>query len=204
PQFWDGSYFFHEPGGGYARFDRNPAGDGHPNPGDLAFTTPLGLDATLIAHSNGTRTLTFNEAGPEWQFDNNAEHGFPTEIIEHEGSGNKLSLSYAEYSGTTMLSSIADSHGDKLTLSRRTGDEDDVTKIEGADGKAWNYGYTSEEITSYEDPEKHKTTYAYDEAGLLNEIKDESGTYVISYDTSQPKRVTSIRKLVNGTVKEVG
>jgi hypothetical protein len=199
PTWWDGSYLFHEPGGGYGHFQRNPSGDGFPNKGDLAYTSPSGLNATLITHESGTRTLTWNETNTVWQF-NNSEKGFPTEVIESEGVGNTITLTPKE----GKLSSLSDSHGNKVTLSRNP--KGFISKIEGSGGRKWTYGYDADEdhVTSYEDFEGHKTTYAYTPQFKLEQVSDESGTYVLSYNTASPAQITSIRRLVNGTAKEIG
>jgi YD repeat-containing protein len=199
PAWWDKSNVFHEPGGAYSRFDPSTAVTASANPWQLTYKAPPGQEATLTPHEDGTRTLTNNETGTEWLFDG-SENGFPQQIVEHEGSGNTLSLGYTN----SELSSLSDSHGDAVTIQRDHANER-VTKIEGTGGKTWSYGYGSNnELSSYENPEGQKTSYSYNGWGLLSEIQDSSGTYVISYEPSHPVRVTSVRRLVNGTVSTPG
>src|ERR1035441_7740853 len=199
PNWWDGSYTFHAPTDGVSRFDPAPPASGTEAPDDISYTAPNGSEATLAVHEDGTRTMTFPETGAEWKFDNSGA-GFPQKIIETEGAGNTISLGYHE----SELSHLADSHGDELTIPRNhsTGH---VTKIEGSGGKTWTYSYNaSHQLSEYENPAKEKTTYTYNSNGLLGKIQDASGTYVISYESSAPHRVLSLRHLVNGTVTEVG
>jgi YD repeat-containing protein len=199
PNWWDGSYTFHAPTDGVSRFDPAPPASGTEAPDDISYTAPNGSEATLAVHEDGTRTMTFPETGAEWKFDNSGA-GFPQKIIETEGASNTISLGYHE----SELSHLADSHGDELTIPRNhsTGH---VTKIEGSGGKTWTYSYNaSHQLSEYENPTKEKTTYTYNSNGLLGKIQDASGTYVISYESSDPHRVLSLRHLVNGTVTEVG
>lgn len=197
PTWWDGSYVFHEPGGMYVRFDRDPAEDGHPNSGDLAYHVPANVNESLVVHSNGTRTLTYNETGVEWKFDN-SENGFPQEIVDPNGEGNTIHLGYTG----SRLTSLKDTHGHELSLTLNSGTHY-VTKISGADGESWEYGYNSSHyLVSYAGPGGQKAEYSYDGDGMLSVIVDPTGTYVISYDSSY--RVSSIRRLVNGTVTTPG
>jgi hypothetical protein len=196
--WWDGSYYFHEPGGMYTRYDRNWSGDGSPSPGDRAFNVPSNVNNTLVAHSDGTRTLTNNETGVEWKFDS-SENGFPQQIVDPSGEGNTISLDYTE----SQLTHVADTHGHELSLSLQPSTHL-VTKIENIGGEAWEYGYSaSHQLTFYKDNAGHETKYAYGGTGhAVNQITDPAGTYVVSYDSGS--RVTALRRIVNGTVSTPG
>ncbi len=196
PASWDRSYAFHEPGGGWTRFDPTPPSNSIENQAQLKYAAQPGLNATLVAHEDGTRTVTFNETGTEWLFDK-SENGFPQKIVE--GTSNTMSLGYTE----SRLTHLSDTHGHELavTLDPTT---HHVTKIQNVNGEHWEYAYnTSHQLTSYKDNEGHEAKYGYTStSGVVNEIADTTGTYVITYDTKG--RVIALRKLVNGTVKEVG
>jgi YD repeat-containing protein len=197
PTWWDRSYHFHEPGGGWTRFDPTPPASSLENQAQLKYVAQPGLNASLVAHEDGTRTVIFNESGTEWQFDK-SENGFPQKIVEPEGLGNTISLGYTE----SRLTHVSDTHGHELTLTLATSPHH-VLKIQNVNGEHWEYGYNaSNQLTSYKDNEGHETKYGYATTGSVNEIADTRGTYVVTYDTKG--RVTALRKLVNGTVKEAG
>jgi YD repeat-containing protein len=198
PAWWDRSYAFHEPGGGWTRFDPTPPSNSLENQAQLKYVAQPGLNATLVAHEDGTRTVTFNETGTEWLFDK-SENGFPQKIVEHAGSGNTLSLGYTE----SRLTHLSDTHGHELTVTLDPTTHH-VTKVQNVTGEHWEYAYNANhQLTSYKDNEGHEAKYGYTStSGVVNEITDTTGTYVITYDTKG--RVTALRKLVNGTVKEVG
>ncbi len=198
PASWDRSYAFHEPGGGWTRFDPTPPANSIENQAGLKYTAQPGLNAGLVAHEDGTRTLTFNDTGTEWLFDKSA-NGFPQKIVEHTGLGNTLSLGYTE----SRLTRLTDTHGHELTITIDPMSHH-ATKIQNSNGEHWEYAYnTSHQLSTYKDSEGHEAKYGYTStSGVVKEITDANGTHVITYDTKG--RVTSLRKLVNGTVKEVG
>ncbi|HEY4811305.1 MAG TPA: DNRLRE domain-containing protein [Solirubrobacteraceae bacterium] len=196
---WDGTETFYSPDGGDTRFDRAQWADGHPAAGDKAFTGEAGFNEGLIQHEGGTRTLTF-PSGVEWKFNENT-WGEATEVIDPGGEGNTTSLTYA----SGYLTGAKDTHGHTLTLTREATNHD-VTKIEGKKGEAWKYAYKEGRLVTVTNPAKEKAKYTYYKSGtasgLMESIDDESGTWVVVYDTQ--KRVSSLRKLVNGTVKKAG
>jgi hypothetical protein len=196
---WDGTETFYSPDGGDTRFDRAVWADGHPAAGDKAFTGEAGFNEGLTVHEAGTRTLTF-PGGSEWKFENNG-WGVATEIVDPGGEGNTLSLSYA----SLYLTKLKDTHEHTLTLTREETNHN-VTKIEGKKGEAWKYAYKEGRLVTVTNPAKEKAKYTYYKSGtasgLMESIDDESGTWVVAYDAE--KRVSSLRKLVNGTVKRAG
>jgi hypothetical protein len=196
PTWWDQSEVFHEPGGMYTRFDRNPAGDNEPSSGDHAFNTPAQSDLTLVRHSNGTRTLTFNETGAKWEFDN-SENGFPQKIVDPNGEENTISLSYT----SSRLTGVTDTHGNALTLTRSATSPYYVTKVKSGTGETWEYTYEGGLLTRVKAP-ANETQYTYGAHELITKIVNAGGTDVISYDSQW--RTTEIRKLVNGTVATPG
>ncbi len=191
---WDGTNTFYSPDGGDTRFDRASWADGHPSAGDKAFTGEAGYNEGLIEHEGGTRTLTF-PGGVEWKFGSGAS-GEATEMVDPGGVGNTISLTYAE----ERLSKLKDTHEHSLTVSRNG--SHDVTKLVGKAGEEWKYEYSSGRLTKYNGPGSVEAKYGYYESGLLKDIVDSSGTWVISYD--EQKRVSSIRKVVNGSIGTVG
>jgi YD repeat-containing protein len=193
--WWDGSNAFHQPDGSYTRFDRAPWADGSPSAGDLAFTGEADTPATLVVHENGTRTLTYNDSGTEWEFDK-SENGFPQQVIDPTGEGNTISLTYT----SSHLTKAKDTHGHEITLTRDPSTTHITVIKEG--GETWKYGYdTSHRLISYEGPGGQEAKYGYTSEGLLANIVDPSGALVFTYGS---QRVTSIRKLVNGTLTSPG
>jgi hypothetical protein len=77
---WDGSNVVVLPDGADLRFDRDAAADGHPASGDKAFTTEENAPATLVEHADGTRTLTYEGSGVEWQYGSGEFGGYVYEI----------------------------------------------------------------------------------------------------------------------------
>ncbi len=199
PAWWDRSETFHEPSGSWGRFDPTPPAQASEDASDQTYTSPTGQEMTLKVNEDGTRTLSYPATETEWNFDA-SENGFPQSIVENEGAGNTISLEY----DSSQLSHLEDSHGDVLEIPRVYA-EGRVNKIEGSGAKDWSYGYNvNDELSSYESPEGEKTNYDYNGEGMLDEIQDPSGTYVIEYDGLEPARATSIRRLVDGTVSTVG
>ncbi len=189
---WDGGIFFYGPDGGEHRFDREPAFDGYPSAGDKAFKAESEVPYTLIEHADGGDTLTNTESGVEWIF-GSAWSG-PLEIL---GEGNALSLSYS----SGRLTSASDSHEHSISVTR-DGATHDITELTGKEGESWKYEYSGGRLSKYSGPGGAEAKYGYYEGGLLHDIEDSSGTWVISYD--EQKRVTSLRKLVNGTISTPG
>jgi YD repeat-containing protein len=195
PAWWDGSNVLHQSDGSYTRFDRAPWADGHPAAGDKAYTGEAYVGAGLTVHENGTRTATY-PGGVEWQFDN-SENGFPQKIVEPAGEGNTISLSYT----SSHLTKVTDTHSHTLNLTRNPTTKY-ITKIKPTSGESWEYTYNSSHLlTKYKGPEGQKAEYGYNGEGMVTSIIDPLGTLVISYGEY---RVTSIRKLVNGTISTPG
>ncbi len=190
-----GGMNFYGPDGSDTRFDRNPSGDGHPAAGDHAFTngTGSGEGDTLVEHEDGTRTLTFNNSGVEWEFNNNV-WAEPTEIL---GEGDAIALTYA----SGRLAAVSDSHGHAISITRDATTHD-VTELAGEGSEAWKYEYSGGRLVKYTGPGGASAEYGYYEDGLLKDVIDPSGTWVVSYD--EDRRVTSLRKLVNGTIGSPG
>ena len=187
---WDGSYLFHQGDGSYLRFDRAPTAD---SSGNLAFIGEAEAPATFVVHKDGTRTLTYNNTGIEWGFD---IYGFPQKIVDPGGEGNTISLSYTESRLTTM----SDTHGHGLLLKREPSTTF-VTQIKDAKGDNWEYAYKETLLTSYTNAEG-TTKYGYFPGQELKYIEYPFKTYVFAYDGHE--RVTSIRRVVNGTIEKVG
>ena len=120
-----------------------------------------------------------------------------------EAEGNTISLGYSYPHGYSELSSVTDTHGHELTVTRNPW-TNYVTKMEGPAGKTWEYGYNgSHELTSYKGPESQSAEYGYYSGSeMLKYIIDPSGTYVICYD--EYGRVVSLRKVVNGSISTEG
>jgi TGF-beta propeptide len=198
PAWWDGSNALHEPDGSYTRFDRAAWADNHPAAGDKAYTGDAYRPETLIVHENGTRTLTDDETGVEWQFDNSG-NGFPQKIVAPSGEGNTISLSYT----SSRLTKVTDTHSHALTLTR-SATTHYVTKIKGASaGEEWIYTYTEGLLTRYQGPGGQEAKYTYGGPySRLESVTDPSGTTVITYD--EQARVSSLRHIVNGTIKIAG
>ncbi len=196
PSWWDGSNYLQQSDGSFTRFDRAPWADGHPSSGDRAYTSEAGVPATLVVHENGTRTLTYNNTGVEWQFDN-SENGYPQTVTDPGGEGDKLSLSYT----SSRLTKVKDTHGHELTLTRSSS-TGNITKIKDG-SETWTYKYTSGSyLEAYEGPAGQKAEYHYDIYGDITAIIEPAGTTVIKYDGYG--RVESLRKIVNGTLTTVG
>lgn len=199
--FWDRSTSVQQPGGRYARFDPTPAATESKPFTEVSYKASEHAGASLTMTAEDAGTLTYTETGAKWLF----SAGLPTRIEEPQGAGNTIALSYGEAPPhEAALSHLDDTHGHTLTL-KRIPSTGEISAIEGTGGKTWHYGYNEAgRLSTYENPEAHKTTYTYNSAGLLHVVEDTSGTYVIAYDTSTPARVNSVRRIVNGTIETVG
>jgi hypothetical protein len=198
PAWWDGSNAFHEPDGSYTRFDRASWADNHPSAGDKAYTGDAYRPETLITHESGSRTLTYNDTGIEWQFDN-SENGFPQKIVDPRGEKNTITMSYT----ASRLTKVTDTHGHELTLTREAGEPHRLTKIKGAGAEEWKYTYSSGLLSEVKGPSGLEAKYTYSGPyALLQSITDPGGITVVSYDENA--RVTSLRHVVNGTISTVG
>jgi hypothetical protein len=88
-----------------------------------------------------------------------------------------------------------------LTLTRNAAQT--VTKIAASGSGEWKYTYNStNRLAEYLGPEGASAKYDYYSSGPLKDIVDPAGTVVMVYDSS--KRVTSVRRLVNGTIEQTG
>lgn len=193
---WDGSNVIIQPDGSDLRFDREPAGDGEPEAGDRAFSSHFEPSKTLVEHEDGSRALKDSESETEWDFDND---GFPEKVVDPKGEGNMLSLSYT----SEELTGASDTHGHSLTMTRDPY-SGYITKIESTTSEEWKYTYDENaRLASYKGPEGHEAKYGYfNSDDFLKYIEDPDGTVVIAYD--EANRVTSVRKLVNGSISTPG
>jgi hypothetical protein len=197
PTPWDGSIRFLQPGSGFTRFDRAPWADGHPAAGDRAFTGEAGVADTLVEHSDKTRTLSFGGTAIEWKF-NSLAYGAATEIKDAGGEGNTISLGYS----SERLSEVKDTHGHTITVTREPTNHD-ITKLKSSTGESWAYTYKEGRVETVTNPVGTKTKYTYyTTSKMLESITDESGIWVVAYD--EQKRVSSLRKIVNGTIAKAG
>jgi RHS repeat-associated protein len=175
------------------RFDRDPATDAG---GELAYTTPPGLNAKLVQHSSGADTLTFDQSGTKYEFDNDT--WAPVHHIVDK-NGNTLTFNFDGSDRTTF---IHDTRGRDLNFSYAS--NGDLHQITDVLGRHWTYTTNSDHtLASYQDPDGRTTSYAYDTNKRLKQITDPRGHLIeITYDSSG--RVATFRRVVNGTATTVG
>jgi RHS repeat-associated protein len=191
----DESRTYRDPSGAWWRFDRNSTGD---KEGNKAFTTPPGINASLVEHSDGTLTLEYVTARVKYQFDNSK---YPSYLQKVEDANKNTTTMHYNSKG---ISSIDDTHGHSVTFNynETTGY---VTSIKDALGRSWAFtNNASKQLTTVTDPDLHKSTFSYEaETGDLKQIEDPKGHLIeLSYDSL--RRIKEIRRVINGTASKAG
>lgn len=152
---------------------------------DGTFTSPPGLDATLVKETNGTYTLTWTETNDKWKF---TSDGRLTSISDDaEGS---ISYTYDAYG---QLTGMTDSEGRKVTPTYdawgflRTLDEPGGQHLYDQDSHGSLRVYTA--------PNGDRTTFNYDLNYNLVQVLYPGGEIRFAYDASN--RVTSVTRVLS-------
>jgi RHS repeat-associated protein len=192
----DESLQLHEASGTWSNFTREKSAD---KEGDKAYLSPPGMNATLVVHPDYSATMTYTLSRVKVLFE--AE----TELIEKiiDPNGNTTKFTYSYINGEWETKTVTDTDGHVLKYAYE-GYNEDLSSVEDALGRKWGFSQNSEnQLTSMSDPDGHKLQYAYDEDGDLKQITDPNGNLIeLSYDSS--RRVTKIRRVINGTATTTG
>lgn len=146
-----------------------------------SYVTPTGLDATLVQNGDGTFTLTWHKNGERFQF--NSSGVFTSDV---DKNGNTISFAYNP-DGT--LNEITDTQGRVVNFAYTSQNGVQlISQMTDSTGRAWKYGYdpTTNELTTYTDPNNKQTTYTYGgPSGLLSQVTDPNNNGTgLSYDAT--------------------
>jgi RHS repeat-associated protein len=158
---------------------------------DGSFTTPSGINATLVKNGN-THTLTFR---------NKERFEFGSSDLNAHVDRNGNQLSFAR-NGNGDPSEITDTRGRKVTFTyNASGRVSGVTDVAGA--RTYTYGYDTNplpRLTSITDPEGKTTTFGYDPTKYLTSITDPRGNQTkITYTNGLVTSIVRVTNPTNGT-----
>ncbi len=147
-------------------------------PAGSGYTSPPGLDATLVHHGDGTYTITFDATGLVDDF--NANGSLTKEV---DRSGNAISVNR---DSKNVATSITDTQGHTTTIAYSPSNPGDIATITDPAGRTYQYGYNpSGYLSTYTDPDQKTTTYSYSTSGVLQQITDPLGNETtVSYNGS--------------------
>jgi RHS repeat-associated protein len=162
--------------------------------GAAPFTTPTGLNATLMQNASGYKLVFNRQQGLTLSFDTSGR-----EIAETDSYGNPVQIAYG---AGGQLSTITDTQGRVVTFAYdAAGHVNDMKLPATGTTAARDYAYStnaSGDLTSFKDPALKTTAFAYDGAHHLTQITDVMGRVVkLVYDPSG--RVTSVKRLASAT-----
>lgn len=135
----DGSYIFFGPTGTDGVFVRRPDG---------SYEPPAGTDATLIENANGTLTLTYEDSGEVWTFNNREPRHRIIRAQDPSGYSIKVDRVNARIS-------------DKFGAFETAGFDSkwDTTTLTDQDGRVDTYAYVGHDLVSRRDPNGAETRY---------------------------------------------
>ncbi len=156
---------------------------------DGTFTSPPGINATLVDNKNSTYTLTYHSSGQKLLFGVNGSLALIT-----DKNNNKISLSD---SGATT-SSLTDTQGRVVTFGHNTSGR--ISQVADSTGRSTSYTYdVSNNLTSSTDLAGNITKYAYTSSNLTTVTDALNNATTMTYDSSQ--RVTSITDPMGGVTR---
>ena len=178
--------------------------------GDGTYTSPPGMNATLVKTSStpDTWTLTYTGSGVVWTLVKNADSAVVTQITDP--SANTITVNYqssgAMHDGTAALASITDTQNRDLDLPNTTCCTGYLAGLSD-----WNtppdtvsYTYSGDLLTSVTDRQAAATQYSYDWANNLTRVIAPDGTNIkLSYWGDYGGWVSSIT-VVDDLVNDTG
>lgn len=179
---------YYGPTGNAAHFVKNSDG---------SFTSPSGLDATLVRNGDHTYTLTFNSTQEKYKFSSDGL----SFLYDTDRNGNQIAFAY-NLSGS--LASITDTQGRVTTFSyvAATGcsaptSDGFISQMTDPSGRAFKYSYDSNcNLTTITDPANKVATFGYDASFNLTQITDPNSNITkLTYDSAT--RVTSTVRVTN-------
>lgn len=150
------------------------------------FTTPPGLDASLVDNGNGL-TLTYNSSQEKITFG----PGVVTETSDASRNGESNTYSYT----SGALSTIVDSEGRYYYVSQNSAGQTQQI-YEDVTGRYPYYDYTGGLLTSARDENGATTTYGYNADNELTSITTPEGRQItLTYDAF--RRVTGVEQVTD-------
>jgi RHS repeat-associated protein len=157
------------------------------------YSQPADLNAKLTKNdSTGVYTMTYVRTGSVWTF--NSARRLTT---LKDKDNNTISLSYT--GDGKSVSSITDTQGRAVTVTRTDSVDNYVKKLTDSTGRIWSYTYdvaTTDNVADYTDPAGKHTIYGRDGNDRVTSITTPAGNVAkIAYDSDG--RVTSIIRTTN-------
>jgi RHS repeat-associated protein len=149
------------------------------------WTSPAGLDATVVKNGDGTYTLTWHKNGEKFNFQSG---GCLQNMVDQ--NGNTISMSY-----NGSLQSITDTQNRATNFTYNSPVSSDyISQISDPTGRTTNYTYnTNGDLTTFQDAKGQNTQYAYNANDQLSQIIDPRGnTANFTYGTTYPYQLTQM------------
>ncbi len=164
----DGSVLYQGPSGYIVSFAPNGGG----------YTTPTGLDATLVKNSDGSFTLTFHASGEQYSFnaggalttdtDRNGNalrfadnpDGSPATITDTQGR--QVTFATSGHNGVTFVDSFQDPPNGNGTWGYQYDGNNNLSKVLDAAGEVTVFAYSGQDLTQITDPNGHNIFITYD------------------------------------------
>ena len=168
------------------------------------FTSPAGLNDTLVENNAGQYTLTDNDNQVSTVYQGEFGGNFVPTAMKDQNS-NTITYTYntvdqASYADPPqVLESITDTQGRKITVA--TNSDDDITQLTDSTGRTWKYAYNSDDdLTSYIDPLGNTTTYTYNSYDDPTQITSPGGRitkFAYVNEAGGDYRVSSVTQVTN-------
>jgi len=145
-----------------------------------SFTSPPGINATLVDNHNNTYTLTYHSSGQKWLFGTNNSLSSIT-----DKNGNAITFNESG----NLTSSLTDTQGRVVTFAHNSSNR--ISGVSDPTGRSTSYGYDgNHNLTSSTDLLGKPTGYSYTGTDLTTVTDARNNATTIAYDSSH--RVTSI------------
>jgi RHS repeat-associated protein len=169
-----------------------------------AYTTPAGLDATLVKNGDGSYTLSFHQSAEVQIFG-----GDGNLVYDTDRNGNRLTFAYPDGRRVMTITATAGAAPANTATIAYGGPGGRVSSIaQTADGvtRTVFYSYDPNGITlnSVTDANGGVTTYGYDAADNVNQVTGPAPLNAVTkftYDTSH--RVLSVTRVIPGSASAV-
>jgi len=151
-----------------------------------SFTSPPGINATLVDNHNATYTLTYHSSGQKWLFGSNNSLSSIT-----DKNGNAITFNESG----NLTSSLTDTQGRVVSFGHTSSNR--ISGVSDTTGRGTTYGYDgTNNLTSSTDLLGKPTGYSYSGSDLTKVTDARNNATTMTYDGSH--RVTSITDPMSG------